>query len=149
MYHYLRVAGFHTDHQVMEVLAAGNAEKFHGTFHHTIMCIPVTAHNTVTERSMVRTDTDSSMMFFTDIDQGDEFFSNSVQFFLIVLIGIRKGFKFLFVYIVARIHTHFLDQLCGNFRSIRRVMYISNERYIIAPGFNTPANGSQVLRFLL
>src|ERR1700744_2369222 len=82
---------------------------------------------------MIGTDTHRRTIFLTDLHQRSETLANTVDLFDVFRIRIFYKLEFLFVDIVAGIYPHFLYDPGGNFRGIRRKVYVRYQRGLISP----------------
>src|SRR5690348_5068523 len=82
---------------------------------------------------MVSADAHGRAVLLADFQQRRKALPDAVNFFKVIGISIFNELKFLFIYIVARVHANFLYNPWCNFSGIGREVNVWNKRRIITP----------------
>ena len=127
-YHDYRVAGLDGYDYVIEFFPSADTQKFHTALYDTFGRVAITAHDAVAERTMVHSDTQSCMVFPTDIQQGNEALFYLAKFAGIFFVGIFQMFESTCrISIIARVDTDFFCIKSGYFGYFGIEMHIGNK----------------------
>ena len=134
-HHHDCVRGFDRNHYVVEVFAFKDAQELHTALHDAFGRIAIARHNAVAEGTVIHTDTDGSVMFLTDLNEGDEFPFDFLQFVGIFLIGVFQMFEGTSrVDIVAWIDAHLLTIEGGDVGGVCGEVHIGHQWLCVAIG---------------
>ena len=148
LHHHLRIRCLHGNNQILVVAINANTNELHGRFHHAFRGVSVTTKNSIGERTVIGSNTHRRSVFFTNFNKRNKTLTNAIQFSQIRFVGINNLFKFLFIGVIARIHTNLLYNASRYFRGIRSEVNICNQRSVIAQLVKLFANVSQILCFI-
>ena len=130
--HHLRVGGLHREDKVVEVQLSGDPGELEGAFHHPVGGIPITVHDPVRERAVVRADPQGELALLQDLHQRGEGLLNPGQLLPVLVVGILAHGELLLVGKITRIDADLVDPLSGLHRRIRLEMDVRHDRDITA-----------------
>src|SRR5215203_7219251 len=102
----------------MIAFITGNAQKFNGTFYHANWRITITAHNAITQRTMVGTNAHGSSILFANFYQRSEAFTYAFNFLQVFSIAVFEQLKLFLINVIARVHPNFLYNPRCNFSRV-------------------------------
>ena len=147
-YHDNGIGSLNRNNHIREILLPANAKKLHTTRYHPLGRITITAHDTIGERAMIHTDTNSGAMCLTNIQERDEPLTDLLDLGGIFLIRIFKMAECLYlIYIVSRIDTYLFHLTGGGISRSRIKMDISDQRSRIPLFIQLFTNLAQVSGF--
>ena len=132
--HHFRIRCLHREHEIVIAVVTGDAGEFQRAFHHAERSVPVAVHDPIRERAMVRADPHGAAQVPAHPHQRSEFLADPVEFLGILRVAVFANFEFLFVGIVAGIHTDFFNPLRGFKSGVGFEMNVGDERHIAACG---------------
>ena len=136
--HHNSIRSFDRDNHIIEVLTTEDTKELHATLDNTLRSITISRHDTITQRTMIHTYTNSSMMLLADIEERHQLTLYLLKFSSILLISILKMLECTsWIYIVTRIDTYLLTILCCDISGMSCEMYICHKRSIVAISLKT------------
>ena len=148
LHHHLGIAGFHTEHDVVETFSFCDAQKFQGRFHHAESRIAVAAHDPITQRPVVGAYTQCGSVFLADFQQWNEALTDAVQLFSIGGIVVIDHFKLFPVGKITRIDADLLHDPRCHFGGVGGEMDVRHQRRGISPLPEFSADILQILRLV-
>ena len=110
----------------MEALICGNAEKLQRTFYHPGRVVAVAVHDAVTQRTMVRADTECRSILLAHTQQGEKAIAHAIQLRAVGRIIVLDDLELLLIDVVAGIDAHLFDDASCDLGRIRRVVNVGH-----------------------
>ena len=146
LHHHLRIGGLHRNDHIVVIMLAADSQELHSTFNHAHRCVAVTTQDAVRQRSVICTNAHCPTEVLAFEHERSKPGFDAFQLIRIRCIGVCEFFEFLFVGVVAWIHSNLLHIIGGNFRGVGCEVNVCNQRHIVPQCTQSIRNLVQCLR---
>ena len=111
-----------------------NPRELQRAFHHAERRVAIAVHDAIRERSVIGADAHHPTVLLAKLYQRRKFRADTLEFLLVLRVGVLADFKLFLVGVIPRVHADFFHPLGRLERGIRLEMDVGHQRHFATSG---------------